>query len=236
MADIDEENRPVPVRKDGCLCLEEGDLSIKGDYTQMLPRLKYNNLSGELLVKAVRRKKKEASDETSGTSGLHILDATAGLGEDSLLLAAAGHSVTLYEYDPVIGALLEDTMLRASQDERLKDIMERMELRKENSIEAMRQMATDPEAERYDVILLDPMFPGRKKSGMIKKKFQLIQQLEKPCEEEAELFDAALGMKPEKIVVKRPLKGPFLAGRTPGYSLTGKAIRVDVYVYPENMN
>jgi len=31
-------------------------------------------------------------------------------------------------------------------------------------------------------------------------------------------------------VVKRPLKGPFLAGKKPSSSLTGKVVRYDVYV------
>ncbi|MBQ4243593.1 MAG: class I SAM-dependent methyltransferase, partial [Clostridia bacterium] len=35
---------------------------------------------------------------------------------------------------------------------------------------------------------------------------------------------------PHKIVIKRPLKGPFLAGRKPDYSLQGKAIRYDCIV------
>ena len=31
-----------------------------------------------------------------------------------------------------------------------------------------------------------------------------------------------------KILVKRPLKGPWLAGVKPAYSLSGKAVRIDV--------
>ena len=42
------------------------------------------------------------------------VDATAGLGEDSLLLAAAGFEVTLCEADPVIAVLLEDALTRAA--------------------------------------------------------------------------------------------------------------------------
>ena len=38
---------------------------------------------------------------------------------------------------------------------------------------------------------------------------------------------AAVSAGPRKIVIKRPLKGPFLAGRKPDYSITGKTIRYD---------
>ena len=46
---------------------------------------------------------------------LRAVDATAGFGEDSLLLAAAGYNVELYEYDPVIAALLRDALRRAAR-------------------------------------------------------------------------------------------------------------------------
>ena len=41
-----------------------------------------------------------------------------------------------------------------------------------------------------DVILLDPMFPERRKSALIKKKFQLLQKLERPCADGEELLSA----------------------------------------------
>ena len=78
------------------------------------------------------------------------------------------------------------------------------------------------------------MFPERQKSGLVKKKFQLIHYLEAPAENEEALMQAAIDARPFKIVVKRPAKGPYLAGLKPSYSLDGKAIRYDCYVFPEN--
>ena len=83
-----------------------------------------------------------------------------------------------------------------------------------------------------DVVYLDPMFPERRKSAAVKKKFQLIHHLERPCEDEKALLQAALAANPRKIVVKRPLKGSALAGVRPSYALAGKAIRYDVIVPP----
>jgi len=54
--------------------------------------------------------------------------------------------------------------------------------------------------------------------------------LESPCTNEDQLMHAALAARPRKVVVKRPLKGPFLAGKKPSSSLTGKVVRYDVYV------
>ena len=201
------------------LSLTDGNLSLRGDFTANVSRLKRSNLERELLVKCAKLKDLDHSPV--------IIDATAGMGEDSLLLAASGFNVILYEYDPVIASLLEDSLRRAAMDPFLKEIVSRMELHIESSIEAMKNMEHSP-----DVVLLDPMFPARTKSALVKKKFQLLQQLERPCSDENELFNAALQAKPRKIVIKRPLKGPFLAGIKPDYSLSGKAIRYDC-ILPE---
>lgn len=188
---------------------------MRGDLTRMLPRIRTENvLRSELLVKAARIKDK--------TGQLTAADATAGLGEDALLLAAAGFSVELYERDPVIAALLKDALKRAAAVPGLEAAAARMRLHEEDSLMALLQLDGPP-----DVVLLDPMFPGRQKSALIKKKFQLLQQLEQPCTDEDELLKAAIMARPQKVIIKRPLKGPYLAGRRPDYSISGKTIRYD---------
>lgn len=198
------------------LTLAQGELQVRGDYRKMLPRLKHNNLSHEMLVKAAKLK---------GVAHPTVLDATAGLGEDSLLLAAAGFEVELYEHNPIIAALLEDTLQRASEEGELSEIVSRMHLHKENSVQAMKHLSFQP-----DVILLDPMFPPRQKNSLVTKKLQLFQKLELPCSEEAEILEAALSCRPKRIVIKRPAKGSYLAGVKPAYSLDGKAVRYDCIV------
>ncbi len=202
------------------LSLSDGDMIVKGDFTRLLPRLVKGRLNSEFLVKAAKMKGRET---------LGIVDATAGLGEDSLILAAAGFNVRLYEYDPVIGLLLEDALLRAKDVPELCDAVGRMTLCLENSIAALPLLSEHP-----DVVLLDPMFPERRKSAAVKKKFQLIHHLEKPCEDEEALLQAAILAKPKKIIIKRPVKGPYLGDRKPSYSITGKAIRYDCLIFPEN--
>ncbi len=206
---------------DGRLTLTDGVLTLCADLGENIRRLKPDNLSRELLVRTAKLKK------THGEQPLAI-DATAGFGEDSLLLAAAGFRVILYEYNTVIAALLEDALLRAKASEDmplLKKAAERMRLVNGDSIEAMQHLQEQP-----DVILLDPMFPAREKTGLIKKKFQLLQRLEQPCVAEADMLEAAISAHPHKIVIKRPIKGPELAGRRVDYSIKGKAIRYDCIV------
>lgn len=193
-------------------------LTFRGDFEQMLHRLTEGRLAHEMLAKVSKTKE----------MGLKAIDATAGMGEDSILLAANGYDVTLHEQNPVIAALLKDALRRAKKHPVLKPIVERMHLVEGNSIDLMPKRLDEP-----DLIFLDPMFPARQKSGLINKKLQLIQKLEQPCVEESELFGAALAAHPKKIIVKRPLKGPYLADREPNYTVKGKAIRYDCYVYSQ---
>lgn len=189
-------------------------LSYQGDFENMLHRVTNGRLQHEMLIRAAK----------SDKPGRRAIDATAGMGEDAFLLAAQGYEVTLFEQNPVIAVLLKDALRRAKKHPVLKDIASRMNLVQDNSVEGMSKLL-DP----VDVIYLDPMFPARQKSSLINKKLQLIQKLEPPCSEETDLFDAAISASPSKIIVKRPLKSEFLAGRKPSYTLNGKAIRYDCY-------
>ncbi len=202
------------------LYITDGKLRFGGDFESMLPRLKRANTKTELILKAVKLKKEK--EDTL------IIDATAGMGEDSLILASFGYNVTMYEKDPIIAKLLADTMKRANANPYLLNIVKRMTLFNEDSIDAMKNSN-----KKADVILLDPMFPERNKSALIKKKFQLIHHLEAPCSNEEELLNAAFMAKPRKIVIKRPLKGRNLADRKPDYTILGKAIRYDCFVLNE---
>ena len=200
--------------------LVRGGMVLRPDLSAMLPRIRQDRLGRELLVRAARVK---------GVEAPVAVDATAGLGEDALLLAAAGFEVLLFESDPVIAALLADSLRRASASDAsaLREAAERMRIAGEDSVAGLPALAEELTAPP-DVVYLDPMFPERRKSAAVKKKFQLIHHLERPCEDEEALVRAALAANPRKIVVKRPLKGPVLAGVKPSYALAGKAIRYDV--------
>ena len=77
------------------------------------------------------------------------------------------------------------------------------------------------------VLLKDAL--RRAKKHPILKEIAARMKLEPPCSQETDLFDAAISADPDKIIVKRPLKSEFLAGRKPSYTLSGKAIRYDCY-------
>lgn len=115
------------------LTLTDGTMELRADFGRMLPRLKQGRLQQELLVKAAR---------TKGIERPWAIDATAGFGEDSLLLAAAGFTVDLYEQDCVIAALLKDALDRAADDPALAAAVSRMRLHAgEDSIAGLRHTA-----------------------------------------------------------------------------------------------
>lgn len=212
-------DKGVELRRDAeGLALVGDGMVLRADFARLLPRLRPDRLGRELLVRAARVRGAEAPT---------AVDATAGLGEDSLLLAAAGFTVTMFEQDPVIAALLRDALGRAANEPQLAGVVARMALVEGDSVTGLREMGFSP-----DVVFLDPMFPERTKSAAVKKKFQLLHHLERPCDNEDELLDAALAAHPRKIVIKRPPKGPWLAGVKPSHSLAGKAVRYDVIVPP----
>ena len=200
------------------LALAGGGMVLRADFSALLPRLRPDRLGRELLVRAAR---------VRGVEAPTAVDATAGLGEDSLLLAAAGFTVTMFEKDPVIAALLRDALERAAANPELAPVAARMTLVEGDSVAGLRDLGFSP-----DVVFLDPMFPERTKSAAVKKKFQLLHHLERPCDNEAELLGAALTAHPRKVVIKRPPRGPLLAGAKPSYPVAGKAVRYDVIVPP----
>lgn len=210
---------------EGLVLASADGMELRVDLTRMLPRLRPDRLACELLVRAAKVKGALAGGAPTA------VDATAGLGEDALLLAAAGFEVTLVERDPTIFALLADALGRAATEDALAVPIARMHLIQGNSLQVLAGLSASP-----DVIYLDPMFPARRKSAAVKKKFQMLHQLEPPCEEQEELLAAACAAAPRKVVIKRPARGEPLAGRHPSYSIRGKSVRYDVIVAPHPLD
>ena len=199
-----------------------GELRV--DFDRPAARRRQQSPHRELVVQAARLRR-------AGESPL-VVDATAGLGRDGFLLAAAGFRVVLCERNPVVAALLRDGLARAALLPRTAAIAARIRLIAADFADALEQLS-----ERPAVIYLDPMFPPRSKSAKVKQELQLLQLLEGTGGGEsdaARLLQTALAAGPRKVVVKRPLKGPALAGPAPSHVLRGKAVRFDVYTGMES--
>ncbi len=195
-------------------------------------RRKFGGGKGQMIAKAVGVK-----------AGCYpqVLDATAGLGKDSFVLASLGCEVTMLERSPIVQALLDDGVKRGLDFAREKDaelfsVLQRMKLIMHDSTEYLSALA----AEKFpDVIYLDPMFPERQKSADVKKEMAAFHSIVGKDEDADALLPLALTRANYRVVVKRPRRAPFLNSQTPSYQLEGKSSRYDIYTIkklPDQLN
>ena len=158
-----------------------------------------------------------------------VLDTTAGLAGDAFVLATLGCPVTLVERSPIIFALIEDAIERASLNEKFQPILEQ-------GFHAFNCDANDyitdqitSSAEAPDVIYIDPMYPDRKKSALVKKDMQILQRLHGSDDNAAELLDNALKFARKRVVVKRPLHAETVDTKVPSTCVKSKKTRYDIY-------
>lgn len=174
--------------------------------------------------------RKEAIAKAIGIKGEyipHVIDATAGLGRDAFVLASLGCRVDMIERSPVVAALLQDGLNRAASAPELAHwLPEKMQLIHQLSYDVLANWQGD----KPDVVYLDPMFPHRKKSALVKKDMRLFQQLLGPDEDADKLLAPARKLAKHRVVVKRPDSAPFLASAEPSMMISSKKHRFDVYI------
>jgi len=180
-------------------------------------RRQFGGGKGQMIAKAVGVK---------GALKPTLLDATAGLGKDAFVLATLGCHVTMLERSPVIHALLEDGLKRAAIDPEAGSIVERMHLQGADSIEWMRQHL---DTSGFQVVYLDPMFPHKDKSALVKKEMRAFRPVVGDDSDADQLLELALSIAENRVVVKRPRKAPYLADCKPALQFMGKSSRYDVY-------
>lgn len=157
---------------------------------------------------------------------LRIIDATAGLGHDSYVLALLGAQLTCVERSPVIYRLLEDAVLRA------KAVgvpgVDNMTLVQSGAIDFLN------DCDAVDVVYLDPMYPGREQqSALQKKSLRMIREVVGEDLDADDLLTPALAVAQKRVVVKRPKGADFLQGKEPNLQLKGSSSRFDVYLSGE---
>jgi 16S rRNA (guanine1516-N2)-methyltransferase len=191
---------------------------ITVDFASAAMRHRRHGSHNELLGKAVGSAKKP---------GIHVLDATAGLGRDSFILADLGCNVSLCERNDIVARMLESGLrvAGASEDPWVRAVVQKMTLHAHDA-----RALSDVELRGVDVIYLDPMFPERGKKAKVKKEMALLHELLGSAEDGDELLLWALQQDVARVVVKRPPRAPALAEQKPSHNIAGKAVRYDVYV------
>lgn len=157
-----------------------------------------------------------------------VIDGTAGLGKDAFVLASLGCQVTLVERHPVVRALLMDGLNRAFEDPEIGQWMQqRMTLSPAKHISELTAGDAD---KAVDVVYLDPMYPHREKSALVKKDMRTFQSLVGSDTDADALLTPALQLAAKRVVVKRPDYATALAEQSPTMAIATKKNRFDVYV------
>lgn len=184
-------------------------------------RIRHIKPRHELLLRVIRSRRTEGSWPG-------VLDATAGLGRDSFLMAAAGCVVYPVERNPIVHALLRSGLHQARAEPLLESITSRIE---EPMLgDAVSEMARLVLQRHISVIYLDPMFAPDALNGKPKKEMQILGRLVgEHTRDEQNLFAAARTIMGVRVIVKRARHAPPLAGTVPNRAAIGRSVRYDVY-------
>ena len=186
---------------------------IKGP---ILHRLKYGKGRGQNLAKAVGMK---------FNKNRNIIDATAGLGYDSFILASLGAKVTLIERSQKIHELLQNGIDEGiSFGGEIEKIINRMELLFGDSRDILPKLTPE-------VIMIDTMYKDRKKTALVKNNMRLVREIVGPDSDYIELLKVALNCAKNRVVLKQPRYAKPIKEITKcSHQILGKTIRYDVFM------
>jgi len=216
---IDEATDAVAARA-WQLCRRDGELILAGPAAAGRMVIDTNPGAGEFgrRLQTARR-----TDPLPRAVGLHrrlpsVVDATAGLGRDALVLARLGCAVVAIERVAALALLLADSVARMPPPWRVVV----------HHDEAARFLAALAIDARPDVVYLDPMFqaPGK---AQVRKATQALRLLCGPPGNVEQLFAAAVAVARDRVVVKRHRDDPPIAGE-PDFAVRGSSVRFDVYL------
>ena len=186
------------------LSLLSQGLSAAPEWDKLQRRVVGAGRKSELLLKA-----------TKLTENSVIIDATAGFGHDSLILASTGAQVIMLEQQPVMALLLLAEQQRMSQQPNWQKLMARLHIINTDALSYFSDFSSRREsralnsidfvttATDIDVVYLDPMFPidsyessKTGKGAKVGKHMQALHHLAHPPTfiEEEQLLKSALEM------------------------------------------
>ena len=214
-------------------------LSVAPEWDKLQRRVVSAGRKSELLLQAA----KITSDST-------VIDATAGFGHDSLILASTGAHVIMLEQQPLMALLLLAEQLRMNALPNWQKLMSRLRIINTDALSYLASLKADVDdakevdAKAIDVVYLDPMFPEDSyqdsktgKGAKVGKHMQALHQLACPPtpEEEVQLQQSAQAVVSQsaqtsgRVIVKRPQFAPFLAHQPASESWHNEAVRFDGY-------
>ena len=217
------------------LSLLKDGLSVAPEWDKLQRRVVSAGRKSELILKAA----KISADS-------QVIDATAGFGHDSLILASTGAQVTMLEQQPLMALLLFSEQQRMSAQPNWQKLMARLTIINTDALSYFAQLQKNKtdQAVAVDVVYLDPMFPEDSyqdsktgKGAKVGKQMQALHHLAHPptLDEEMALLNKAQAVVADnqegrgRVIVKRPQQAPFLSQQNPDESWHNAAVRFDGY-------
>ena len=214
-------------------------LSVAPEWDKLQRRVVSAGRKSELLLQAA----KVISDSI-------VIDATAGFGHDSLILASTGAQVIMLEQQPLMALLLLVEQQRMSGLANWQKLMSRLQIINNDALsyfDSLNNVSAADQSKLIDVVYLDPMFPENSyqdsktgKGAKVGKHMQALHQLALPptADEELQLLQSAQAVVRQngrntqvqgRVVVKRPQLAPQLAHQPASESWHNEAVRFDGY-------
>ena len=155
----------------------------------------------------------------------NIIDATAGLGYDSFILASLGAKVTLIERSQKMHELLQNGINEGiSFGGEIEKIINRMELLFGDSKDILPKLTPE-------VIMIDTMYKERKKTALVKNNMRLVREIVGPDTDYIELLEVALNCAKNRVVLKQPRYAePIKDIKKCSHQIIGKTIRYDIFM------
>ena len=176
-------------------------------------------LSNQALLKACNNKQRNIKS---------ILDLTGGWGMDSFILACHGHELTSIEKNLLVHRISAHSLNCARAIKRSAAAASRITMILNDSAD---YLLSHEDANSFDCIYLDPMFPDHKSSAKSAKGLQILQKLTQ--NEDIQIcFEIALQKAKKRVVVKRPAKSSTISDLRPDLVYREKTVRFDVYLNP----
>lgn len=225
------------------------DLSSQTDYQRRLAGHRSQSLLGKALgvTKSATREGSRFDGAQPGNTRLKsarpkVIDCTAGMARDAWQIAAMGCEVTMLERSPLLSLLIEDALLRAEEDGSTRQgPAGRLRIIEADAKEFLQSTGSQNVSHENLTVYIDTMFPEKKGKALPGGEMQLLQKLlsrEELSSEEVSTEDGAeeilriagrSGYK--KVVVKRPLSWKWPKDLSVNYSVKGKSIRFDVFLF-----
>jgi 16S rRNA (guanine1516-N2)-methyltransferase len=179
-------------------------------------RLRFGGGRGQALAKAMGLR--------AGKTPM-IIDATAGLGRDSFLLASLGAQVIMIERSEEMHMLLAQGMERAAREGgQFHEIIRRMTLLKGDAKDLIPELSGE-------AILIDPMHPERKNSALVKQDLRQVRDIVGNDDDAGDLVRLAIKHALKRVVLKWPAKAKPIEGvQKCSHQIRGKTTRYDVFM------